>query len=141
MCGGTVRRGDEDRASGVLALANKEPLVGVEPGIDIMWEVIGKDGCDGSDSMVRERETPLCHSRHWFGREGSSCTQNGDVGHSGGVGDHRGSEILSSRSGDIDVIRINGDVVVERGEKEGIKQFLSHARGSGRHCVSITTLL
>ena len=124
---------DEDRAARMSPLTNEEPLIGVEPGIDIVWEVIGKDCCDGSNCMIGERETSLCHSRHWFSGEGLSGTKNGDISRDRGIGRHRGSEVLSSRSGDIDVIRVDGDVIVERGEKEGVKHVLSYTGGSGRH--------
>ena len=123
-----MRRGDKDCTSGVLSLANKEPLTGMELGVDIVWEVIGKDCCDGSDCMVRERETSLRRSRYWFGCEGLSSTKNGDVGCDGGVSGHQGSEVLSSRGRDVDVIRVYGDIVMEWGEEEGIEKFLSDSR-------------
>ena len=114
-------------------MTNEEPLIGVESGINIVWEVIGKDCCDSSDSMVRERETSLCHSRHWFSGEGSSGTKNGDVSRNWGVGGHWWSEFFASRSGDIDVVGVDGDIVMERGKKKGVEHFLSYAGGSGRH--------
>ena len=44
-------------------------------------------------------------------------------------------EVLSSRSGNVNIVRVNGDVVMERGEEKGVEQFLSNARRSRRHCV------
>ena len=55
-------------------MANEEPLIGVELGIDVVWEVIGEDCDECRDCMVREREASLHRSRHQFGREGLSCT-------------------------------------------------------------------
>jgi hypothetical protein len=42
-------------------------------------------------------------------------------------------KVFSSRSGDIDVVRVNGDVIVEWGKKEGVKYFLSYVGGCRRH--------
>jgi hypothetical protein len=128
-----VRGGNEDRAAGVSPLTNEEPLIGMESGIDIVWEVIGKDCCDSSDCMIGERETSLCCSRRWFSGEGSSSTKNGDVSRDRGVGNHRGLEVLPSRSGNIDVVRVDSDIIMERGEKKGVKHFLSYTGGCRRH--------
>ena len=39
------------------------------------------------------------------------------------------------RGGNVDIIGVNGDIVMERGEEKSIEQFLGDTRGSGRHCV------
>ena len=114
-------------------MTNEEPLVVVEAGVDIVWEVIGKDCCNGGDSVVGKRETPLHCSRHGFGRKGTSCAQDRDIGHRGSVDRHQRPEVFSLRSGDINVVGIDGDVVVEWGEKESIEYFLSYAGGCGRN--------
>ena len=128
--------GNEDRATRVLSLTNEEPLVVVEAGVDMVWEVIGKDHGNCSDCVVREREASLCRGRYQFGREGPSCTENGDGSCNGIIGGHRGLKVLSLRSSNVHIVRVNGDIVVERGEKKGIKQLLSDMRGSRRHCMS-----
>ena len=128
MCGG-----NEDRATRVSPLTNEEPLVVVEAGVDIVREVIGKNCGDSRNGMVRKGETPLrcggCRSvlERAFGAE------NRDVGRSRGSGSHRGSEVFASRGSDEDVIRVDGDVLVERGEEEGVEDFLSYLGRSGRH--------
>ena len=128
-----MRGGDEDRTSGVSALTNEEPLIGMELGIHIVWEVIGKDCCDSSNSVVGKGETSLRHGGHRFGREGASSTKDGDVSCRGGIDRHRGSEIFSSRGSDLNVVGVNGDIVVEWGEKKSVEYFLSYMGGCGRH--------
>ena len=128
-----VRGRDEDRATGVSSLANEEPLIDMDLGIDIMREVIGKDCSDGSDCMIGEGETSLCCSRHRFGGEGSSGTENGDVSCDWGVSSYWGLEVLLARGGDIDIVRVDGDIIVKWGEEEGVEDFLSNLGGSGRH--------
>jgi hypothetical protein len=49
------------------------------------------------------------------------------------VDSQQGSEVFSSGSGDIDVIGVNGDVVMERGKEEGVEYFLSYTGGGRRH--------
>ena len=51
---------DEDRATGVLSLADEEPLMVMEACVDIVWEVVQKDGSDRRGSVVGEGETALC---------------------------------------------------------------------------------
>ena len=51
---------DEDRAMGVPSLADEEPLMVMEACVDIVWEVIRKDGGDRRSSVVGEGETALC---------------------------------------------------------------------------------
>ena len=70
----------------------------------------------------------MCRGRGGSVVKRSSRTQNRDVSCSGGVGGHRWSEVFLSRGGNIDVIGIHSDIVVEQGEKEGIKNFLGDMR-------------
>ena len=58
MCGG-----DKDCVTGVSPLANEEPLVVMKLGINVMWEVIGEDGCNSCNGMVGKGKAPLCHGR------------------------------------------------------------------------------
>ena len=57
----SVMMGDKDHAMRVSSLANEEPLGVVELCVDVMWEVIWQYCCDGSNSVVGEGKTPLCH--------------------------------------------------------------------------------
>jgi hypothetical protein len=125
--------GDKDHATGVSSLTNEEPLVVVKVSVDIMWEVIGKNCCNGSDGMIGKREISLCRSRHWFDRKGAPCAQDRDIGCRGSINCHWGSEVFSSRGGNINVVGVDGDVVMEWGKKESIKYFLSYAGGCRRH--------
>ena len=129
MCGG-----DEDRATGVSSLTNEEPLVIVKACIDVMREVIQKDCGDGCNSVVREGEAPLRRSGSRSIYEGTLVVKNGDIGHGWGSGHHWGLGAFASRGGNEDVIRVNGNVLVKRGEEEGVEDFLSDSGGSGRHC-------
>ena len=126
-------RGDKDGTMRVSSLSYKEPLIGVESGIDIMQEVVGKDCRDGGDSVIQKRENSLRRSGDWFGRKGTSGTEDGDICRRGSIDSHRGSEIVSSRGGDIDVVGVNSDIVMEWGEKEGVEHFLGYAGGWRRH--------
>ena len=54
-----MRRGDENGAMRVSSLSHEEPLVGMEPGVDIVWEIIGKNCRNGSDSVIGKGETSL----------------------------------------------------------------------------------
>ena len=128
MCGG-----DEDHATGVLSLANEEPLLVVKVRINVMQEIVRKDCGNSCDSMVRKGEAPLCRSGCGSVRERAFGAKNGDVGCNWGGHSHRGSEVLTSRGGDEDIIGVDGDILVERGEEESIKDFLSYLGGSGRH--------
>ena len=114
-------------------MSHKKPLVGVEPGIDVVWQVVRKDCRDGGNSVIGKRETPLCRSGHQFGGKGASSTEDRDIGHRGSVDSHWGLEVFPSRGGDIDVVGVNGDIVVERGKKKGVEYFLSYAGGCRRH--------
>ena len=70
----SMQRRDENGATRVSSLSYKEPLIGMEPGIDIVREVVREDCRDGSDSVIRKRETSLRRSGHWFGGKGMSST-------------------------------------------------------------------
>jgi hypothetical protein len=129
----TVRRGDKDRATRVSSLTNEEPLVVVKSCVDVVWEIIGEDCGDSRYSVVRERETSLCRGRRGRVRQGTSGAEDGYIGCCWGIGGHRGSEIFASGGGDEDIVGVNGDIFVERGEEESVEDFLGYLRGSGRH--------
>ena len=83
--------------------------------------------------MVRKGEAPLCHSGRGSVRERAFSAKNGDVGCNWGSRGHRGSEVLTSRGGDENIIGVDGDILVERGKEESVEDFLSYLGGSGRH--------
>ena len=59
--------------------------------------------------------------------------ENGDMGCDWGNGVHWRTEVLTAGRGDEDVVRVDGDVLMEWGEEEGVENFLSDLGGSGRH--------
>ena len=126
--------GDEDRAARMSSLTNEEPLVVVKACVDIVWEVIREDGGDSRSGVVRKGETPLCRGGYGSVREGTFGAENGDVNHYRSSGGHWGSEVFVTRRGDEDIVGIDSDVFMKRGEKESVEDFLGDARGSGRHC-------
>ena len=126
-------RGDKDCAAGVSSLANEEPLVVVKACVDIVRKVVGEDRGDGRDGMVGKREATLRSSGYGSVRQLSSGTKNGYIGCSWGVGSHRRSEVFASRRSDEDIVGVYSDVFVERGEEEGVENFLGDLGGSGRH--------
>ena len=128
MCGG-----DKDRAARVPSLTNEEPLVVVEPCVDIVWEVIRENCSDSRDSVVREGKAPLCRGGYGSVCEGTCSAKDRDVGCGRGVGGHRGSNVFASGGRDEDVVGIYGDVLVERGEEESVEYFLGYARRCGGH--------
>jgi hypothetical protein len=128
-----VRGWDKDRATRVSSLANEEPLVIVKAGVDIVREVVGKDCGNGHDGVIREGETSLCRGGRGSVRKGAFGAKDRDVGRDRGLGGRRGSEVFAARRGDKDVVGVNGNVFVERGEEEGVEDFLSDSGGSGRH--------
>ena len=125
---------DEDRAAGVSSLTNEEPLVIVKACVDIMWEVVREDCGDSRGSVVREGETPLHRGGCRSVCEGTFGAENGDVSRSWGRSIHWGSEVFAARGGDKGVIRVDGDILVERGKEEGVEDFLSYLGGRERHC-------
>ena len=128
-----MRGRDEDCVMGVSSLANKEPLMVVEVRVDVVREVIRKDGGDGRGGVVRKGEASLCRGGCRSFLEGSFSAEDRNVSRDRCGRGHRGSEVLASRGGDEYVVGINGDVFVKRGEEEGIGDFLSDSRRSGRH--------
>ena len=125
---------DKDRATRVSSLANEEPLVVVEASVDIVREVVRKDCGDSRDGVIREGETSLCCGGRGSVCEGVFGVEDRDVSRDRGISGHRGSEVFAARRGDKDVVGVNGNVFVKRGEKESVEDFLSDLRGSGRHC-------
>ena len=115
-------------------MANEEPLVVVKMCVDIVQEVVRKDCGDGRGGMVRKGETPLCRGGCGSVLERALGAENGDISRGWGSGGHRGSVVFATRGGDKDVVGVNSDILVERGEKEGVKDFLSYLGGSERHC-------
>ena len=124
---------DKDRVTRVSSLANEEPLVVVEAGVNVVREVVGKDRGNSRDGMIREGETPLCCDRYGSVRQRMSGAEDGHRGRGWGVGSHRGSEVFVSGRSDEDVVGVDGDVLVKRGKEEGIKDFLGDLGRSGRH--------
>ena len=57
-------------------MTNEEPLMVVKAGIDVVREVVRKNGHDSGYSMVRERETPLHHGGDWCVSKRSSHTKD-----------------------------------------------------------------
>ena len=128
MCGW-----DENRATWVSSLSNEEPLVVVKSCVNIVWEVVGEDCGDSLCSVVREGEASLRRGRRGGVCEGTSGTEDRDVSRARGIGGHRGPEVFAVRGGDKDVVGVDGDILVDRGEEEGVEDFLSDLGRSGRH--------
>ena len=124
---------DKDGAARVSSLANEEPLVVVETGIDIVREVVGKDCGDSRGGVVGEGEAPLRGGRCRSVRQWSSGTEDGDIGCSRGVRGHRGSKVFATWRGDKDVIGIDSNILVERGEEESVENLLGDSGRGGRH--------
>ena len=110
------------------SLANEEPLGVMKACVDIVGKVIGQNGCNGSDHMIRDGETSLCRSRNRGIGKGVSCTQNRDIGCGGRSHGHRGSEVFSSWGSDKNIIRVDGDILVKRREEESVEKFLGDTR-------------
>ena len=128
MCGG-----GKNRATRVLSLTNEEPLVVVKSCVDVMGEVVREDGGNSRSSVVGKGEAALRRGRYRGIHEGSSGAEDGDIGRDWGVGSCRGSEVFTPRGGDKDVVGVNGDVLVKRGEEESVEYFLGYAGRCGRH--------
>ena len=124
---------DKDRAARVSSLANEEPLVVVEAGVDIVREVVGKDCGDSRGSMVGKGKTPLRRGGCWGIYEGTFGTEDGDIGRDRGIDAHRRSEVFAAWGGYKDIVGVDSDVFVERGKKEGVKNLLSDLGRGGRH--------
>jgi hypothetical protein len=124
---------DKDCAARVSSLTNEEPLVVVEAGVDIVREVLGKDCGDSRDSVIREGEPPLRRGRHWGVYEGVFGAKDRDIGHDQGIGRPRGLEVFTTRRGDKDVVRVDGDIFMKRGEEKSVEDFLGDVRRSRRH--------
>ena len=128
-----MREGNEDRATGVSSLANEEPLVIVEARVNVMREVIREYRGDSRDGVVRKRETPLCRGGCGGVHKRAFGAEDGYINRSQGICGHWGSEVFTSWGGDKDVVRVNGDVLVEWSKEESVEDFLSDLGGSGRH--------
>ena len=128
MCGG-----NKDRAAWVSSLTNEEPLLVVKTCVDIMREVIRKDGGDSRGSVIREGEASLGHCRSGSVCERSFGAEYRNVSRDWGIGVHQGSEVLASRRGDENIIGVDGNVFMKRGEEESVEDFLGDLGGSGRH--------
>ena len=55
------------------------------------------------------------------------------IGRDWGSGSRRGLEVFASRGGDENIVGVNGDVLVKRGEEESIENFLGDLGGCRRH--------
>ena len=128
MCGG-----NEDCAMWVSSLTNEEPLLIVKACVDTVWEVIREDGRDGRGGVVWKGETSLRRGRCRSILERAVGAEDGDVSRDRGSGAYRGSEVFAPRGGDEDIVGVDGDVLVERGEKESIENFLGDLGGSRGH--------
>ena len=128
-----MRGGDEDRAMGVLSLADEEPVVIVEACVDVVREVIREDRGNGRDGVVREGETPLRRGGCGSVRKRTFGIENGYISRGWGIHSRWGSKVFTLRGGDKDVVGVNGDVLVEWSKEESVEDFLSNLGGSGRH--------
>ena len=113
----------------VPSAANEEPLVVVKTGVDIVREIIGEDRGDSRDGVIGEGKTSLCCGGYGSVGEGTSGAKDRDVSRYRGISSHRGPEMFLSRSGDEDIVRVDGDIFVERGEEEGVEDFLGYMGG------------
>ena len=115
-------------------MANEEPLVIVETRVDVVWEVIRKNCGDGHDGVVGEGETPLRRSGCGSVRKRVFGTEDRYVGHGRGICGHWGSKVFTSWGGDENIVRVNGNILVEWSKEESVEDFLSDPRRHGRHC-------
>ena len=135
MCGG-----DKDRATRVLSLSNKEPLVVVKARIDIVWEVIREDCSNGRGGVVRKGEAPLRRGRCGGVRKGTLGAENRDISCDWSSDVHWGSKVFTMGRGDKDVVGVNSNVLVKRSEEESVEDFLGDLGGSGRHCWRVRSI-
>ena len=127
MCGG-----DEDCSMGMSSLTNEEPLVVMEVNVDVVREVIRKDRGDSRGSVVRKGEASLCCSGRGSVRERSLGAEDGDMSNGWKGGVHRGSKVFTSMGSNENIVGVNGNVLMKRGEEEGVEDFLGDLGGSGR---------
>jgi hypothetical protein len=128
MCGG-----DKNRAARVPSLTNEEPLVVVKACVDIVWEVIGEDGGNGRRGVVRKGKTSLCCGGRGSVSKRALGAENRDVSCGWSCSGHWGSEVFTSGGSDEDIIGVDGNIFVERGEEESVEDFLGDLGRSGRH--------
>ena len=128
MCGG-----DKDRATGVSSLTNEEPLVIVKACVDIVWKVIREDGGDSRYGVVGKGEASLCRGGRGSVRQRAFGTEDGDIGCGWGTRGHGGSKVFASGGSDEDVVGVDGNILMERGEEESVEDFLGDLGRSGRH--------
>ena len=83
--------------------------------------------------MIGEGKAPLGCGRGRGVDKRMFGAKDGDISRDRGIGVHRGSKVFTLRRGDEDVVGVDGDVLVERGEEEGVKNLLSDLGGCGRH--------
>ena len=114
-------------------MTNEEPLVVVKACVDIMWEVIREDSGNGRRGVVWKGKTALCCGGRGSVLERAFGAENRDVSCGWSCGGHRRSEVFATGRGDEDVVGVNGDILVEWGEEEGVEDFLSDLGRSGRH--------
>ena len=114
-------------------MANEEPLVVVEAGVDIVREVVGEDRGNGRYGVIREGEVSLCCGGYGSVGEKAFGAKDRDIGRDRGIGGYRGSGVFVTRRGDEDIVGVDGDVLMKWGKEKGVKDLLSNSRGSGRH--------
>ena len=85
--------------------------------------------------MIGEGKAPLRHSGHGDISQRLSRAQNRDVSGCSGSGSHWGLRVFSSGEGDKNIVGIDSDIFVKRGEEEGIEKFARDLRQSGRHLL------
>ena len=105
----------------------------VKASVDIVGEVIRKDGGNSRNGMIREGEASLCRGRCGSVRQRTFGAEDGYIGRDWGIGGHRWSEVFTSGRSDKDIVGVDSNVLVVWGEEEGIKDFLGDLGGSGRH--------
>ena len=54
--------GDKDRGMRMSSLTNEKPLEVMKVGVNVVWEVIEKDCCNGSNCMIWKRKASLRRS-------------------------------------------------------------------------------
>ena len=128
MCGGS-----KDRATWVSSVTNEEPLVVMKACVDIVWEVVRENHSDSHNGVVWKGETPLRRGGDGSVGKRTTGTEDRDICRGWSGGGHWGSEVFSSRGGDENVVWVNGNIFVKRGEEESVEDFLGDSGRSGRH--------